>query len=190
MNKNIIFPIAIIAAALLIGSAVLYSGQNKGTSISTYPDNARVLILSIPKMVCAGCAASVEGYVKAMPGVLEGLVTLATKTGIFLYDPSKVAKEEIVKNTIFEIYSPIIVSDEKYDPSRHQFNEVDAPSIPVAIQQKSNRASQLLTEKQERGIDMARIKSEFDKVNEFLQTGRNQEAESLLDAIIKELENL
>lgn len=190
MNKNILFPIAIIAAALLIGSAVLYSGQNKDASISTYPDNTRVLTLSIPKMVCAGCAASVEGYVKAMPGVLEGSVTLAIKSGIFLYDPSKVTKEEIVKNTIFEIYSPVIVSDEKYDPSRHQFNEANAPSIPVAIQQKSNRASQLFTEKQGLGIDVTRIQAEFDRVDQLLQTGRNQEAESLLDVIIKELENL
>lgn len=190
MNKNIIFPIAIIVAALLIGSAVLYYGQNKGVDSSTYPNSARVLTLSIPKMVCAGCAASVEGYVKAMPGVLEGSVTLTTKSGIFLYDPSKVTKEEIVKNTIFEIYSPIIVSDEKYDPSRHQFAEANEPPIPVAIQQKSNRASQLFAEKQKLGIDMTLIQIELDKVNEFLQTSRNQEAESLLDTIIKELENL
>lgn len=190
MNKNIFLPIAIIIAALLIGSAVLFSGQNKGASVSAYPANARVLTLSIPGMRCAGCAASVEGYVKAMPGVLESSVSLITKSGIFLYDPSKVTKEEIVKNTVFDIYPPVIVSDEKYDPSRHRFVGTNTQSIPVAIQQKSNRASQLLAEKQKLGIDVTQIQAKFDKVNAFLQTGRSQEAENLLDSIIKELENL
>lgn len=190
MNKNILLPIAIIITALLIGSAVLFSGQNNDNNIPVYPNNARVLTLSVPNMVCAGCAASVESYVKAMPGVLEGSVTLATKSGVFLYDSSKITKEEIIKNTIFDIYPPVIVSDEKYDPSRHQFAESDTQSISITIQQKSNRASQLLTERQKLGIDMAQIQAKLDKVNEFLQTGRNQEAESLLDVIIKELENL
>lgn len=189
MNKNILVPIAIIAAALLIGGAVLYSGQNKNAGTPAYPESARVLTLSIPKMVCAGCAASVEGWVKSMPGVLEGSVTLATKSGLFLYNPSKVTKEQIVKNSIFDIYPAIIVSDEEYDPARHRFGQA-VQQIPIAIQQKSNRASQLFAEKQKLGIDVARIQTEFDKVNAFLQTGRNQEAESLLDAIIKELENL
>ena len=190
MNKNNLLPIPIIAVALLIGSAVLYSGQNKDTSISTYPNNTRALTLSIPGMVCAGCAASVEGYVKVMPGVIEASVALTTKSGIFLYDPSKVTKEEIVKNTIFDIYAPVIVSDEKYDPSRHRLSKENIQSIPVSIQQKSNRASQLFTEKQKLGVDVTRIQTELDRVNELLQTGLNQEAERLLNDIIKELESL
>lgn len=190
MNKNFLLPISIIAVALIIGGAVLYSGQNKNANVSVYPKSARVLTLSIPKMVCAGCAASVENYVKAMPGVLEGSVTLATKSGVFLYDSSKITKEEIIKNTVFDIYPAVIVSDDKYDPSRHQFAKSEEPPIPTAIQQKLNLASQLFTEKQRLGVDVRQIQGELDRVNEFLQTGRNQEAESLLDAIIKELENL
>ena len=188
MNKNILLPTSIIIVALLIGGAVLYSGQNKSAVVPAYSSNARFLVLSIPNMVCAGCAASIEGYVKAMPGVLEGSVALATKSGTFLYDPSKVTKEEIIKNTIFDIYSPVIVSDEAYDPSRHQFGKANAQPIPVSIQQKSNRASQLFAEKLKLGIDLTQIQTEFDRVNEFLQTGRNQEAESLLDDIIQQLE--
>jgi copper chaperone CopZ len=190
MNKNNLLPISIIAVALLIGNAVLYSGQNKDTNFSAYPNNTRALTLSIPGMVCAGCAASVEGYVKAMPGVVEASVALTTKSGIFLYDPSKVTKEQIVKNTIFDIYAPVIVSDEKYDPSRHRFAKENIQSIPIAIQQKSNRVSQLFTEKQKLGVDVTRIQTGLDKVDEFLQKGLNQEAERLLDEIIKELENL
>ena len=190
MNKNILLPISIIAVALLVGSAVLYSGQNKDTSISAYPNNTRALTLSIPGMVCAGCAASVEGYVKVMPGVLESSVTLATKSGVFLYDPSKVTKDEIVKNTIFDIYPPVIVSDEKYDSSRHRFTKENIQSIPLAIQQKSNRASQLFAEKQKLGINTAQVQTKLNQVNAFLQEGRDQEAERLLDEIIKELEIL
>lgn len=190
MNKNILLPIVIIVVAFLIGGAVLFSGGNRSADAPAYPNGARVLTLSIPKMVCAGCAASVEGYVKAMPGILEGSVTLATKSGIFLYDSSKVTKEEIIKNSVFDIYPAIIVSDEKYDPSRHRFDETNTQSIPITIQQKSNRVSQLLTEKQKLGTDVSQIQTRLDKVTEFLQTGRNQEAENLLDVIIKELENL
>jgi len=186
MNKNIL-PVAIIAATLLIGSAVLFSGQNKNTHISAYPDNTRVLTLSIPNMVCAGCAASVEGYVKAMPGVLDGSVSLTTKSGIFFYDPSKVTKEQIVKNTIFDIYPPTIASDEPYDPARHQLSKINNRPVPEAVQQKSIRVSQLLGEKH---IDIKQVQTKLDKVDSFLQEGQNQEAGRLLDEIIKELENL
>jgi len=186
MNKNIL-PIAIIAAAFLIGSAVLFSGQNKSTNISAYPDNTRVLTLSVPNMVCAGCVASVEGYVKAMPGVFDGSVSLVTKSGTFFYDPTKVTKEQIVKNTIFDIYPPIIVSDEPYDPVRHRLENNNNLIIPTEIQQKSIRVSQLLGEKH---VDIKQVQTKLNQVNAFLQGGRNQEAERLLDEIIKELENI
>jgi copper chaperone CopZ len=138
-------------------------------------------------MVCAGCAASIEGYVKAMPGVFDGSVSLITKSGTFYYNPTKVTKEQIVKNTIFDIYSPIIVSDEPYDPARDQLTKAITRPIPIAIQEKSVRVSQLLGEKH---IDIKQIQAKLDAVNTFLQEGRNQEAEGLLDEIIKELENL
>ncbi len=187
MNKNIL-PIAIIAVALLVGGAVLFAGQNKDKNLAVQPlpDNLRVLTLSIPNMVCAGCAASIEGYVKAMPGVFDGSVSLITKSGTFFYDPSKVTKELIVKNTIFDIYSPIIASDEPYDPTRHQLTKAKV-SIPIAIQEKSVHVSQLLKAK---GADIKQFQTKLDQVNAFLQEGRNQEAERLLDEVIKELENL
>jgi copper chaperone CopZ len=187
MSKNNLLPISIIAVALLIGSAVLYSGQNKDTNFPAYPNNTRALTLSIPGMVCAGCAASVEGYVKAVPGVLDGSVSLITKSGVFFYDPSKVTKEQIVKNTIFDIYPPTIASDEPYDPARHQLSKTNNRPVPAAVQQKSIRVSQLLGEKP---IDIKQVQTKLNQVNAFLQEGRDQEAERLLDEIIKELENL
>jgi len=190
MNKSISFPITIIIAGLLMGGAVLFSGQNKNTSVSAYPADARVLTLSVPNMVCAGCAASIENYVKSMPGVLEVSVTLSTKSGIFLYDPARVTKEEIIKNSIFDIYAPKIVADDKYDRLRHQFGNADNLSLPLAIQEKSNRASQLFFEKQQTGADVSQIKAELDQVDELLAQGRNQEAEISLDNIIKSLELL
>jgi copper chaperone CopZ len=192
MNKNILLPIAIIAVALVVGGTLVFTGQNKNEASVTasYPDNTRILAVSIPDMVCAGCAASVEGYVKSMPGVLKASVALATKSGTFLYDPSKVTKEQIVKNTIFDIYAPVIVSDEKYDPSRDQIAQTGAESIPIAIQQKLHQVAQLLVEKKKLNKDVTSIQAKIEDVNELLRTSRNQEAESLLDTIIKELENL
>jgi copper chaperone CopZ len=190
MNKNTLLPVTIIIAALFIGGAVVLSGQNKSSDSGInqpLPDNLRVLTLSIPNMICAGCAASIEGYVNSMPGVYDGSVSLVTKSGIFFYDPSKVSKEQIVKNTIFDIYAPIIASDEQYDPARHQLSKANARPVPIAIQQKSIQVSQLLREK---NVDIEQIQTRLDQVDTFLQEGRNQEAENLLDEIIKELENL
>lgn len=190
MNKNILLPISIIAVALLIGGAVLFSGQNKDASIPAYPDSARVLTLSIPGMVCAGCAASVEGYVKAMPGVLEASVTLATKSGTFLYDPSKITKGEIVKNTIFDIYTPVIVSDEPYDPAKKQIIQSPSSVIPITIQEKSNQIAQLLAQKRQTGKVPTNINTKLSEVNAFIEKGQYQAAENLLDDIINELKKL
>lgn len=188
MNKNILLPISIIIAALFIGGAVLFLDNEKEGTQAT-PQNLRLLKLSVPNMVCAGCAASIEGYVKAMPGVEKASVSLLTKSGLFLYDPTKVTKEDIAKNTIFEIYPPLIVSDEPFDPSRQQFAESQTPPLPLPIQEKSNRVSQLIREKQSGGISKD-IQSQLDEVNRLLSDGRNQEAEGLLDALITNLENL
>lgn len=189
-DKNILVPILIIVAAIALGSAALsidFSGRS--TSVDSQ-QSLRALKVSIPGMVCSGCAASIESYVKAMPGVINASVSLTTKSGIFVYDPSQVTKEEIVKNTIFDIYPPTIVDDEPYDPSSQQIDQPQTPAIPLEIQQKSNQVSQLLSQKKSSSTQKQEIQTQLNEVDRLLLEGKYQQASQILDKIISELESI
>lgn len=191
VNKNLLLPILIIVVALLIGGNLLLSdalfSNNKSQTPSDVNQNLRTLIVSVPGIVCAGCAASIENYVKAMPGVVNASVSLTAKSGVFVYELSKVSKEEIVKNTIFDIYPPTIVSDEPYDPATGQITQFQTSSLPLTIQKKSNQVSQLLSQKQKDGVNTQKAQNQLYEVNNLLSSGKYQEAEQLLDIIIREL---
>ena len=190
VSKNILAPILIIVLAIAVGSATLGIDLSGRTARINRQQSLRVLETSIPGMVCSGCAASIESYVKSMPGVVNASVSLTTKTGIFVYDPSQVTKEEIVKNTIFDIYPPTIVSDEPYDPSIQQLVQPQAPAIPLEIQQKSNRVSQLLSQKKSSSPNEQEIQLQLNDVEKLLLEGNYQQAGQILDKIIGELESI
>lgn len=190
VSKNILAPILIIVLAIAVGSATLGIDLSGRTARINRQQSLRVLGTSIPGMVCSGCAASIESYVKSMPGVVNASVSLTTKTGIFVYDPSQVTKEEIVKNTIFDIYPPTIVSDEPYDPSIQQLVQPQAPTIPLEIQQKSNRVSQLLSQKKLSSPNEQEIQLQLNEVEKLLLEGNYQQAGQILDKIISELESI
>jgi copper chaperone CopZ len=192
INKNLLLPGLIIVVALLIGGNLLLSDNLRlGTKSQTVSSqNLRVLTLSIPGMVCSGCAASIESYVKAMSGVTSASVLLNTKSGIFVYDPYQITKEEIVKNTIFDIYPPTIVSDEPYDPSIQQLAQPQTPAIPLEIQQKSNRVSQLLSQKKSSSPIEQEIQLQLNEVEKLLLEGNYQQAGQILDKIISDLESI
>lgn len=190
VSKNILAPILIIVLAIAVGSATLGIDLRGRTAGINSQQSLRVLETSIPGMACSGCAASIESYVKSMPGVVNASVALATKTGIFVYDPSQVTKEEIVKNTIFDIYPPTIVSDEPYDPSIQQLVQPQAPAIPLEIQQKSNRVSQLLSQKKSSSPNEQEIQLQLNEVEKLLLEGNYQQAGQILDKIISELESI
>lgn len=190
IDKNILVPILIIVAAVALGSAALSIDFSGRSATVTSQQSLRALKVSIPGMVCSGCAASIESYVKAMPGVTSASVSLTTKSGIFLYDPSKVTKEEIVKNTIFDIYPPTIVDDEPYDPSSQQIVQPQTPAIPLEIQQKSNRVSQLLSQKKSSSTNEQEIQTQLNEVDRLLLEGKYQQASQILDKIISELESI
>ena len=190
INKNLLAPILIIVLAIALGSATLGINFSGRTASTNRQQSLRVLESSIPGMVCSGCAASIESYIKSMPGVVKASVSLATKTGVFVYDPSQVTKEEIVKNTIFDIYPPSIVSDEPYDPSSQQLAQPQTPAIPLEIQQKSNRVSQLLSQKKSSSPNVQEIQLQLNEVEKLLLEGNYQQAGQILDKIISELESI
>lgn len=190
IDKNILVPVLIIVGAIALGSAILSKDFSGQTPTVNSQQSLRALKVSIPGMVCSGCAASIESYVKAMPGVVNASVSLPSKSGIFVYDPSQVAKEEIVKNTIFDIYPPTIVSDEPYDPTSSQIAQPKTPAIPLEIQQKSNLVSQLLSQKKSSTSKDQEIQILLNEVENLLSESKYQQAGQILDKIIGALESI
>lgn len=188
MKKNIIVPLSIIVAAALIGGAVLFSGSSSSSDaeLAVASDNLRALELSVPGMFCAGCSASVEGYVSSVPGVKRVQVRLSpTRSATVVYDPDVVTKEEIIKNSIFDVYGVSVISDENFDGSVLPTESQGGASIPQEIQDKSQQVAALLQQRSNEGKDISAAQSLFNQVNSNIEQGNFGNANLLLDSIIK-----
>ncbi|KAL2474698.1 Copper-transporting ATPase RAN1 [Abeliophyllum distichum] len=60
------------------------------------PHGTLVGHFTIGGMTCAACVNSVEGILRALPGVKKAVVALATSLGEVEYDPTVISKEDIV----------------------------------------------------------------------------------------------
>ena len=193
MNKNIIIPIAIIATATLVGGALIFFGNNSpsDTQLAAESANLRKLELSVPGMFCAGCTASVEGYVSAMPGVKRVQARLTPeKSATIVYDPEVVTKEEIVKNQVFDLYGVSIISDEKFSRSILPIEIQDGLVIPQEIRDKSQQVALLLQQRSKEGKDVGTAQSLFNQVNSDIERGNFANANAVLDTIIGLLQKL
>lgn len=93
-------------------ASVVYGGE---TQQKITNGDYKVLTLSIPGMVCSGCAASIQGALKNTEGVVDASVTLSNKQGVVIYDPSITTKEKIVNLEIFtSIYPATIIKEEDW----------------------------------------------------------------------------
>lgn len=192
-NKNIILPLTIIIVATIIGGTVLFSGGSTSTDeqLATASDNLRALELSVPEMFCAGCTASVEGYVSSMLGVKRVQARLTpTKSATVVYDPDVVTKEEIIKNQVFDLYGVSIISDDSFSGSVLPTESQERFAIPQEIQGKSGQAVLLLQQRSNEGKDVSTAQSLFNQVNGDIERGNFSNASALLDAIINLLQNL
>ena len=192
MNK-IIIPLSIIIAATLIGGTVLFSerGSPANEQLATASDNLRMLELSVPGMFCAGCTASVEGYVSSVPGVKRVQARLSPeRSATVVYNPDIITKEEIVKNSIFDVYGVNIISDDEFSGSVLPTGSESGVTIPQDIQSKSQKAIVLLQQRVAEGKDVSTAQSLFNQVNTNIEQGNFANASSLLDIIINSLQNL
>ena len=108
-----------------IGAITLLSltlaGCNIGSSIppplkEDVPKTARMLTMRAPEMFCMGCTASVEAAVGAVPGVLHANAEIETKEIRIIYDSAQVSSEEIIAQSVFDVYGREFISDELYSP--------------------------------------------------------------------------
>ena len=193
MNKNIVIPLSVIVAAVLIGGAVLFSGGSSPSDeqLAASLNNLRTLELSVPGLFCAGCSASIEAYVSSMPGVKRVQARLTpTKSATVVYDPDSIAKEEIIKNQVFDLYGVSIISDEKFIGSVLPSESQEGLTIPKEIQDKSQQVALLLQQRSSEGKDVSAVQGLFNQVNSNIEQGSFVDANALLDAIIKILQNL
>lgn len=90
--------LTVLASSLALISGIswfFFSKDKKKEEIEQSGDLER-LELNISGMHCAGCAAGIEATLKLMDGVKSASVNFATSKGEFLYDPSKIKKEDII----------------------------------------------------------------------------------------------
>ncbi|MFB6193331.1 MAG: heavy-metal-associated domain-containing protein [Candidatus Nanohaloarchaea archaeon] len=80
------------------GAKTSGSGENLGDG------NLKVVYLKVDGMVCQGCQASINGYLKRQPGVRYTGITLGKQGGPVVYDPELTSAEEIANSQIFGQY--------------------------------------------------------------------------------------
>lgn len=107
-----IFVISVYVLTPLI-TPIVYG--NPQTKVIEENKNYKVLTLSIPNMVCSGCAGSIQQVLNKAPGIIDAKVTLSNKQAVVIYDPSTTTKEKVANLEIFtSIYPATIVKDEDY----------------------------------------------------------------------------
>ena len=192
-STTIIIPLSIIVAAALIGGAVFFSGggSSSDAQLATASDNLRELEVAVPGLFCAGCTASVEGYISAVLGVKRVQARLSpTKSATIIYDPDVVTKEEIVENSIFDVYDVSITSDDKFGGSVLPTESTGGVAIPQDIQDKSQQAAALLQQRSSEGKDVSGAQSLFNQVNTDIERGNFAQASNSLDTVIQILQSL
>ncbi|MFQ5825700.1 MAG: mercuric transporter MerT family protein [bacterium] len=75
--------------------------------------NYRQLDLKINGLSCAGCAYGAEYIFKQLNGVVKAKVYYPEGTGLVIYDPMKITKEDIVKAS--GVYPATIVDDKSFN---------------------------------------------------------------------------
>ncbi len=72
-------------------------GKNEDVGITENIEEEQTLELDISGMHCAGCAAGIEGTLKNLEGIKSVSVNFATSKGIFIFNPAKISKEQIIQ---------------------------------------------------------------------------------------------
>ncbi|WP_297889466.1 heavy metal-associated domain-containing protein [Sulfurihydrogenibium sp.] len=91
------FAVLISSLTVISGISWFFFGKGKKKEEQTEQSGElEKLELNISGMHCAGCAAGIEATLKLMDGIKYVSVNFATSKGEFLYDSSKVKKEDII----------------------------------------------------------------------------------------------
>lgn len=182
MNKNLLIPLIIIISGIFIGSALLFSENNKSGSLNANvaQANLKKLNLEIKGMFCIGCRASIVKSLESTEGIIRADADPKTDSGWVIYDPLKITKEEILSNKIFKIYPARIISEEDF---KGKISKAQSSEIPKSIQTKLN----ILVKRVNEGL-VELDTSSIENLNKLIENKNWKEAEKLLDEILKNYE--
>lgn len=105
-GSAIVFVSTFLAIVYLITPAtslVVFGSPAEIDDIEVDGKNYRHLTLRIEGMVCPFCANGIQKALIDTPGIISAKVSLPD-SGVVIYDPSRISKEEIVKLPIFSSY--------------------------------------------------------------------------------------
>ena len=78
---------------------------NKDIDVSQYTSEGfETIDLKLPGLFCQGCAYSAQNALKGIDGVVEAKVSYDSKSGVVVYDPTKVTPEELVEIDLIKAY--------------------------------------------------------------------------------------
>lgn len=108
-----------VAAYLLISFVAVPALASAGSSSGpqqTEGENLRVAYLKVDGMVCQGCQASINSFLRKQPGVKSTGIKLAESGGPVVFDPAKISAEELANGQIFQgYYDATVESVEQYN---------------------------------------------------------------------------
>jgi len=112
LNKDVLIKSGAFALVifLLISFAIVPFASgiilNKEIDISKYTDQGFESVdLNLPGLFCEGCAYSAQNALKGIDGVVDAKVSFDAKSGVVVYDPTKVKPEELVEIDLIKAYS-------------------------------------------------------------------------------------
>ncbi|MBN2517543.1 MAG: cation transporter [Candidatus Altiarchaeota archaeon] len=123
---GLVVVLAVVAVSFLLNqggtsTAALASTDGQTTTLSTLDNDPtpqaagsgelKKLTASIQGMTCGGCVAGIERKVSALSGVKSVAVSLASRSGEFVYDPQVVDKKTILDTITDYGYPASEVSD-------------------------------------------------------------------------------
>lgn len=174
MNKDYLIPIAIIIAGALVGGILLFSGNPQESSSA---QNLRQLNLSIKGMFCIGCEAGIESSLSQLSGVIKVEADAKNDSGLVVYNPNKISKEEILAAPIFKTYSAKVTSDKPYTGS----TQFEKKELPPEIKNKLNLLAKKLNQE-----NTSLSTSEIQKINSALESKDWSKAEEILKKLLEE----
>lgn len=106
----------ILSLVVIIGAVLSLRSTPASSQLVDFPEDTRLLTMRAPEMFCGGCAWSVEGALRPVPGILSADVTISTKEVSIIYDPKQITSDQILSQSIFDAYGREFIRDNIYSP--------------------------------------------------------------------------
>ena len=109
----VVILVVVVLAGIVWAKGAFFSSPN-GAVVAGKGD-LRLATVELPGLFCAACAFSSEDTLKKLPGVVDANVDIGVKKGTILYDPSIIAKEQLVEPGLIKAYEGKVIDDQPYN---------------------------------------------------------------------------